>query len=88
MISAIWSQKEKGVAWPGGRHVHFPQKDIEKKVNSTELSQVAKNFFFNFIFDILILWGKCMPIFLNFNNVHFLPSLIAKPNLSAHIFHE
>ena len=41
MISAIWSQKEKGVAWSGGHHAHFPQKDFEKKANLTEQIQVA-----------------------------------------------
>ena len=71
MISAIWSQKEKGVAWSGGRHAHFPQKDIEKKVNSMEQSQDAKKIFFNFIFDILILWAKCMPIFFEFQQCLF-----------------
>ncbi len=44
MISAIYSQV-KGVAWSGGRHAHFPQKDIEKKANLTELSQDAKENF-------------------------------------------
>ena len=34
------------VALSGGLHAHLPQKDIEKKVNSTEQSQVAKKFFF------------------------------------------
>ena len=62
MISAIWSQKDKGVAWSEGRHAHFPQKDIEKKANLKEQSQVAKIFFFNLIFNILMLWAKCMPI--------------------------
>ena len=62
MISAIWSQKDKGVAWSGGRHAHLPQKDFEKKVNLTEESQDAKKNFFDSIFNILMLWGKCMPI--------------------------
>ena len=62
MILAIWSQKEKGVAWSGRRHAHFPQKDFEKKANLTEQIQVAKKFFFNLIFNILMLWAKCMPI--------------------------
>jgi len=79
MISAIWSQKEKGVAGPGGRHAHFPQKDIEKKVNSTELSQDTK-FFFSILFLIFLYYELSVcPFFLNFNNVYFLPSLIAKP---------
>jgi hypothetical protein len=32
----------KGVALSGGLHEHLPQKDIEKKLNLTELSQNAK----------------------------------------------
>ena len=59
MISAIRSQKEKGVAWSGGRHAHFLQKDFEKKTNLTEQIQVAKKNFFNFIFNILMLWANC-----------------------------
>ena len=49
------SQKYKGVAWARGHHVYLPQKDIEKKANLTELSQDE-------IFNILMLWAKCMPI--------------------------
>ncbi len=45
MISAIWSQKDKGVAWSGERHAHLPHKDIEKKANSSEESQDAKKNF-------------------------------------------
>ena len=62
MISAIWSQKDKGVAWSGGGHAHLAQKDIAKKVNLMEESQDAKKNFFDLIFNILMLWGKCMPI--------------------------
>ena len=32
----------EGVALSGGLHEHLPQKDIEKKLNLTELSQNAK----------------------------------------------
>ena len=37
-------------------------KDIEKKVNLTELSQDAKKNFFDLIFNIPMLIAKCMPI--------------------------
>ena len=71
MISAIWSQKEKGVAWPGGGHAHFPQKDIEKKANLTELIQDAKKKNFNSIFNMLMLWANCMPIAFEFQQCLF-----------------
>ena len=60
-----------GVAKSGGRHTHLPQKTLEKKVNLTELSQDAKKFFFDLIFNILILWAKCMPIDFEFQQVLF-----------------
>ena len=50
MISAIWSQKEKGVAWSGGCHAHVPQKDIEKKSKFDGANSGCKNFFFQFNF--------------------------------------
>ena len=65
-ISAIWSQKEKGVAWSGRCHTHFPQKTLKKKLNLTEESQDAKKNFFDLIFNMLMLWGKCMPIAFEF----------------------
>ena len=65
-ISAIWSQKEKGVAWSGRCHTHFPQKTLKKKLNLTEESQDAKKNFFGLIFNMLMLWGKCMPIAFEF----------------------
>ena len=34
--------KSEGVALSGGLHAHLPQKDIETKVNLTELSQETK----------------------------------------------
>ena len=34
--------KSEGVALLGGLHAHLPQKDIETKVNLTELSQETK----------------------------------------------
>ena len=36
--------------------------ELKKKVNLTELSQDAKKHFFDLIFNILMLWAKCMPI--------------------------
>ena len=42
-----------GVAWSGGCHAPLPQKTLKKKVNLKELSQVAKFFFFDLIFNIL-----------------------------------
>ena len=59
MISAIRSQKDKGVAQSGGYHAHLLQKDIEKKANLTEQRQDAKKYL---IFNILLLWAKCMLI--------------------------
>ena len=44
-----------GMALSGGLHAHLLQKDIEKKVNLTELSQDAKTFFFDRNKLILIL---------------------------------
>ena len=35
---------------------------LEKKANLTEQSQDEKKNFFNSIFNILLLWAKCMPI--------------------------
>jgi hypothetical protein len=61
-ILTIWSQKDMGVALSGGCHAYLPQKTLKEKVNLTELSQDAKNNFFNLIFNILMLWAKCMPI--------------------------
>jgi hypothetical protein len=54
-ISAIWSLRDKGVAWSGGCHALLPQKTLKKKVNLTELSQDAKKKFFDLIFNILML---------------------------------
>ena len=45
--------------------------DIEKKVNLMEESQDAKFFFFDLIFNILMLWGKCMPIAFKFRQCLF-----------------
>ena len=45
LISAIWSQKDKGVARSGKGHTHLPQRTSKKKANLTEQSQDA-NFFF------------------------------------------
>ena len=62
LISVIWSHKDKGVAWSGGCHTHLPQKDIEKKSKFNGAKSGRKFFFFNLIFNILMLWAKCMPI--------------------------
>jgi hypothetical protein len=48
------ARKSEGVALSGGLNAHLQQKDIEKKVNLTKLSQEA-NFFFNRANIILIL---------------------------------
>ena len=53
-ISAIWSLRDKGVAWSGGCHAPLPQKTLKKKVNLTELSQDAKKNFFDLFFIMLM----------------------------------
>ena len=49
------NEKSEGVALSGGLHAHLLQKDFEKKVNLTELSQDAKKKKFNCANLILIL---------------------------------
>ena len=43
-------------------NIRILKNELKKKVNLTELSQDTKNFFFDLIFNILMLWAKCMPI--------------------------
>ena len=61
-------------------------KDIEKKVNLTELSQEAKKKFF-LIYFLLCLWYElsACPLLLNSNKVYFSSSLIARPNTETHL---
>ena len=68
-------------AWHGqeGATLTCRKRHWKKKVNLTELSQDAKNFFFRFQFNILMLWAKCMPIDFEFDKVYFASSLIARP---------
>ena len=67
--------KSKGVALSGGLHAHLPQKDIEKKVNLTEQIQDAKKY--KEIAPIFFLYYEQIvcPLLLNYNKVHFAPSL-------------
>jgi hypothetical protein len=69
------------VALSGGLHAHLLQKDFEKKVNLTELSQDAKKK--NLIAPILFLYYELSvcPLILNYNKVYFPTSLIAKPSI-------
>ena len=53
-VGFFWAGKFKGVALSGGLHAYLPQKDIEKKVNLTELSQDAKKNFFDSFFIMLM----------------------------------
>ena len=53
-------------------HAPLPQKTLKKRVNLTELSQDAKTFFFDLIFNILMLRAKCMPIDFEFQQGFFL----------------
>jgi hypothetical protein len=54
---------------------------LKKKVNLTELSQDAKNFFFSISFLIFLCYEiSACPLILNSNKVYFASSLIARPN--------
>ena len=65
------------MALSGGLHAHLPQKDIEKIVNLTELSQDTHTKF-NRTNLIQILWAKCMPIAFELQQVYLTSSLILR----------
>ena len=69
------------MALSGGLHAHLLQKDIEKKVNVTELSQDA----IFLIAPILLLYYELSvcPLILNYNKVYLAAALTAKPSIRS-----
>ena len=60
-----------GVAWSGGCHAYLLQKTLKKsKFNGAKSGR--KIFFFDLIFNILMLRAKCMPIDFEFQQGFFL----------------